>query len=329
VSASAIGRLRGQPWLFAGGLSLALLLVNIIADPNFAEPGNWPQHLATLAPLALVAVATTPAAVSGNGGLDLSIGPLAVMCNVLLVHWMLPEGLGSFWVSAPLLLAIGASVGILNGFLSTVLRYVPVIATLCVAFVIMGINEKVGAESIAAEPNWTSDLGESIGPIPGGLIVLTVPALIWLALRATAYHRNLYATGGNDVTAFSSGVNVTATRMVAYGLGGMFAAIAGIALTALVQSSQASQTNFYILVGLTAIALGGTSLGGGRGGLAGAYIGAAVLFLIQSLVTTVGVRPEWINVVYGLMLVVGVVVGARAGHISLRAFVPRKAEGTA
>jgi len=320
---------REQPWLFAGALSLALLIVNIVADPNFAAPDNWPQHLATLAPLALVAVATTPAAVSGNGGLDLSVGPLAVMCNVLLVHELIPNGFDSFWTSAPLLIAIGAAVGALNGFLTTVLRYVPVIATLCVAFVIMGVNEKVGAQSISAPDNWTSSLAESIGPVPGAAILLALPILLWLALRATAYHGNLYATGGNDVTAFSSGVNVTATRIVAFTLGGIFAAVAGIALTALVQSSQASQTTFYILVGLTALALGGTSLGGGRGGLTGAYVGAAVLFLIQTLVTTLGVRPEWINVVYGVMLVLGVVVGARAGAFSLSAILPRKATSTA
>ncbi len=312
-----LNHLRRQPWLFAGCLTVLLLVVNVIADPNFAAPGNWPQHLAALAPLALIAVASTPAIVSGNGGLDLSIGPLAVLCNVLLVQVLLPNGFDSFWSTAPLILLVGAAVGALNGFLSAVLRYVPVIATLCVAFVIMGVNEKLGAESIAAPANWTQNLAGSVGPIPGALILLVIPIAIWMGLRATAYHRNLYATGGNDVTAFSAGVNVTVVRILAFALGGMIAALAGIALTALVQSSQAQQTTFYMLAGLTAVALGGTSLGGGRGGLTGAYVGAAVLFLIQTLVTASGVRAEWINVVYGVMLVVGVVVGVRTGGLRL------------
>jgi ribose transport system permease protein len=294
-------------------LTVVLLVVNTIADSSFIDPDNIPRQLAALAPLALVAMASTPAILTGHGGLDLSVGPLAVMCNVILVEALLPNGIDSVWETVPVLLGIGLVVGLINGILSAVLRFLPIIATLCMTFVIIGVNEKVSTESVSAPPNWTSDLTGMVGPIPGGLLLIGIPVLIWLALAATSYHRNLYAAGGNDVAAFSSGVNVTVTRLLAYAIGGVFAAVGGIALTAIVQSSQAQTTTFYILVGLTAVALGGTSLGGGRGGLTGAVFGAATLFLMQSLLSTLSVRPEWINVVYGALLVVGVVVGTRQG----------------
>ena len=145
-----------------------------------------------------------------------------------------------------------------------------------------------------------------------------------MALSRTAYHRSLYAVGGNDVTAFSGGVNVELTRVVAYSLGGLFAAFAGIALTALVQSDQAQSTSFYILIGLTAVALGGTPLMGGRGGMTGAFFGAAVLFLIQVLLGALSVPSNWLSVVYGAMLLFGVLVGA-----AVMMYRPRGLEGSA
>lgn len=320
----ALSPMRTRPWLFAAGLSLVLLIGNILASPDFADPDNWPQQLATLAPLVLVAFASTPAIVSGGGGLDLSMGPLAVLVNVLLVQALLPHGVDSAWECVPILLAFGTAVGAINGLLVSVLRYVPVIATLCMTFVITGISFKVGETSRPAGSNWTIDLAGKVGPIPGALILMIVPVIIWVALSRTAYHRSLYAVGGNDVTAFSSGVNVQLTRVVAYALGGLFAALAGIALTALFQSDQAQATTFYILVGLTAVALGGTPLLGGRGGMTGAFFGAAVLFLIQALLGALSVPSNWLDVVYGVMLLFGVLVGA-----SVMLSRARPAEGSA
>lgn len=319
------GRVRHQPWLFAGLLTAILLVVNVVAEPAFAEPASWPRHLAALAPLALVAMAATTAVLSGGGGLDLSIGPLAVMCNVVLVHVLFDNGVESAWLAIPIVLLLGLVVGAINGLLSTVARYMPVVATLCVMFVIMGLNEKIGATSQPTDSAWIGSLGDMVGPVPGGLLLILAPIAIWWALGRTAFHRNLYAVGGNDVTAFTAGVDVTRTRIVAYALGGLFAAIGGLALTALVQSSQASSTNFYILVGLTAVALGGTSLGGGRGGLTGALLGASALFLMQQMLSSLAVPPTWINVVYGGMLVIGILANARPSGGGLRLPVRRPA----
>jgi len=193
--------LRTKP--FALALSLTLLAANVIAEPNFADPSNWPQQLASFAPLAIVAMASTPSILSGGGGLDLSVGPLLVFCNVLLVHEFLPGSLDSAWLAVPLLLAIGAAVGAANGVLVAVLRYQPVIATLCALFILTGVNLKLGATpQPAPKGNWTTDLGDQVWFLPGALITLAVPALIWWLLGRTSYHRQLYAVGGNDATAF-------------------------------------------------------------------------------------------------------------------------------
>ena len=316
-------QMRQRPWLFAAFLGVALLVANVVAQPEFGKPGNWPRELATFAPLALVAFASTPAIVSGGGGLDLSVGPLAVLVNVLLVQSLLPHGIDTVWECMPILTAMGLAVGAVNGILVSYFRYIPVIATLCMSFIITGITTEVGANPKTADSgNWTKDLADSVGPIPGAVLLIGIPLLIWGALKLTSYHRTLYSTGGNDVTAYSAGVNVPVARVVAYALGGLFAVFAGIALTALVQSAQPASTGYYVLVGLTAVALGGTPLFGGVGGMSCAFCGAAVLYLIQTLLSSVSVPPNWINVVYGGMLVIGVLIGA-----AVMLYTPRRMRG--
>jgi ribose transport system permease protein len=306
-------QLRRRPWLFAALLAIALLVANIIAEPTFGKPGNWAVELGTLAPFAIVAMASTPAILSGGGGLDISIGPIAVLANVILVVWFLPHsGLDSAWVGIPLLMLIGAAIGAINGFLVAVMRYQSVIATLCTFFVLAGVVAKISPTPKTPDPgNWTVNLADTVGPIPGALLLTAIPLVAWLVLSRTAFHRNLYAVGGNDASAFSAGVNVTTTRIIAYALGGCFAAIAGIALTALVQSTQSAGFAQYTLIALAAVALGGTSFAGGRGGLVASLLGACCIYLMQTLLGAAGVSSSWLNFVYGAMLVAGVVVGAK------------------
>ena len=302
--------MRTRPWTFAALLAIALLIANIVAEPSFGEPGNWPEQLAALAPFAIVAMASTPAILAGGGGLDISIGPLTVLMNVVLIEWLLPGG--SAWTHLPLLMLAGAAIGAANGALVAVFRYQPVIATLCTFFVLAGVIAKIApTPSSAPEGNWTTSFGDMIGPVPGGLVLIAIPLVIWFALSRTAFHRNLYAVGGNDATAFSAGVDVVRTRIAAYALGGCFAAVGGVALTALVQSTQSAGFAQYALIALAAVALGGTQLGGGRGGLVPSLLGASCIYLMQTLLGAVGVSSSWLNFVYGALLVTGVVVGAQ------------------
>ena len=310
-----LSQLRRQPWGFALLLSLALLAATIAYQPNFAKPSNLPLELATLAPLALAAMASTPSVVSGGGGLDVSVGPLIVLINVIFVSTLLRHGITSGWEDIPILLAIGTAIGVGNGFLVSRLRFQPVIATLCSLFIISGVALKISPNQLTAPHNWSVGLIGMVGPLPGAVYLLAGPALIWFGLSRTPFHRTLYAVGGNDTTAFSAGVNVARTRLIAYGLNGLFAAFGGIAFTVLVESSQANSTTLYTLEALAAVALGGTPLYGGRGGMRCSFLGATALYLVQTLLSAAQISSNWLNVVYGVMLVAGVVVGARVSRV--------------
>jgi ribose transport system permease protein len=107
-------------------------------------------------------------------------------------------------------------------------------------------------------------------------------------------------------------------RIIAYAIGGLFAAVAGLALTALIQSADATVGPPFTLQVITAAALGGISLAGGRGGLWGSAFGALTLFLIQNLLTNYGVSVFWQQVVFGVTLIAALVLNAMLLDISNR-----------
>jgi ribose transport system permease protein len=304
--------LRTHSYLFALVAAAGLLIANVIVLPAFGDPSNWSRTLAVFTPFALAAVASTPAVVSGGGGLDLSIGPLMSFISIVLVVYLLPSSLGYPAISIPIVLALGAIVGAASGFLITVLRYEPVIATLCALFILSGVDLKLAPSPVAiAGQNWTTNLGGSFGSIPGALLPIAAAVGVWLFLGRTSYHRTLYGIGGSDAAAFSAGVKVAQARIIAYALGGLFAAIGGIALTALIQAADATTGLSYIIPAFAAVALGGTPIGrGGRGGLLGSLLGAAILYLVQNLLGELQVDTLWLQIVYGGMLLSAVILGA-------------------
>lgn len=306
-----LARWRARPWGFALLVAIALLIANIVARTSFAAWSSWPATLADFAPFALAAMAMTPAVLSGAGGIDISIGPLLNLVSIVVVGVLIPHGLGSVWIAVPIALALGALVGAINGILVGVFRYQAVLATLCGLFVLSGIGLAVLSAPASGTTGWLADLGNKVGPVPGGLILILIPVVVWVALGRTTFLRGLYAVGGDDVAAFSAGVDVTSVRVIAYTLGGMFAGLAGIALAAATQTGDPGQATQYTLPAIAAVAIGGTSLLGGRGSLAGSIAGAATMFLIQTLLDSLNVSSNWLQLIYGMILIVAVVLSAQ------------------
>lgn len=306
----ALSLMRARPYAFALVLALVLVVANGVAQPSFLHPGQWPALLGNLAPFAILGMASTPPILSG-GGVDISPGPLATLVNCVLVAVLIQHGLGAPAIAIPLLLALGIVVGVVNGILVAVVRLQSVIATLGTLFIHTGLALKIAPNPTSVTEGWIGPLaGEIGGWFPGAVLTIGAPALVWLALRRTAFVRNLYAVGGDEVAAFSAGVKVTAVRIGAYAIAGLFAAIGGIALTALIQSSESSLGTSYALIALAAVSLGGTSLAGGRGGVLGSFFGACAIFLLQELLSAVGVSANYLQLAYGSLLILGVVSGA-------------------
>jgi ribose transport system permease protein len=227
--------------------------------------------------------------------------------TAVFVVWLVPNGLGGV-VAVPLLLLLGAGMGLLTGGLILLLRIPPVVVTLAMYFILGGVNLELVGSPQAVPSTWVQRLAGDLGPIPGALILIGGCLAVWAGLAFTPYRKALYAVGGNDVTAFSSGLRVSLVRVAAYSLGGAFAAVGGLALLAINASASASLSTVYTLQAIAAVTLGGTSLWGGRGGIIGPIFGAASIYLIGTLLVTFQISPSWLQVVYGAMLLVAVVL---------------------
>lgn len=294
---------RRHPAAFAAILALVMLVVNLVLQPDFGPV----QQLAAFAPLALAAMAMGATIV--GGGVDLSISPQMTLSSILLVGYLTPAGLGGY-VAIPILVAVGALIGTVNGLIVIGLRLPPIVATLASMFVLMGVNLRLAPTPFILFDGWVLDLARTVWFVPGALFLVGIPLALWYLLMRSAYGRNLYAAGGNDATAYSSGINVAAVRLIAYAIGGILASIGGIALTALVSSVDATASGAYTIGAIAAVALGGISLLGGRGGMLGALVGAAVIFLVQNMLTLFNVSQVWLNLVFGALLLFAVIMGA-------------------
>lgn len=291
---------------FGALLLVVLLAVNLYLNPARFHPAAWGTLIGLAAPLIGAALASTPVILSGRGGIDISVGPLMGFVNAIIIQTLfLKGGVESPFVIVPVALLVGAGIGAINGFLTTIVRIQPIVATLGTYLVLTGITLTIVPAPIGPAPQWIKAFA---GPL--SIIPLAVIFLAWWLIRRLPYYDLLMAIGSDDRAAYTAGVDVTRVRFVAYVITGVFAGMAGLMLTALIGSADPNIGQTYTLISIAAVALGGVSLAGGRGGLIGAAIGAIDIFLLQSVLTAFNVSTYVLQVAYGAILVAAVVLTA-------------------
>lgn len=309
------GRPYASSWLYTQRLvkrhtfSLALVLCVIFFLINSAET-SWniglTQQLTNLAPTAIAAMASAPAIISGRGGFDLSISPVMVLASSVYVAWLVPHRIDGAGAIVLMLLA-GGLIGLINGVLIVALRIPPIVTTLAMYFMLLGFDLALLPSPISVQNSPLADFANDFGPIPGPLVLLLFPLAVWGLLGLMPYRSMLLTVGSSDIAAYSAGIKVGLVRASAYALGGFLAGAGGVAIIAATSSSNASLAGTYALPGIAAVALGGTSLFGGRGGLFGPLLGAAAIFELSNILVAVNANPSWLQIMYGLMLVAAVV----------------------
>jgi ribose transport system permease protein len=308
-------------------LAALLAVANVVVAPDLLAGSRLIGMTDLFVPLLLAAMAGVPAILSGGGGLDLSVGPLLGFVNVVTVAVLVPHGLGSAGYGVPLCLLLGAAVGAVNGVLVAYLRLQPIVATLGTYLVLAGLSLVVLPQPRGGAPAWARTLGSGSlgGHVPNVLLLPAAALLLWWAARRTGLVRLIRAVGSDQRAAYTAGVDVGLVRLGAYTLGGVLAALAGMALTALIDSGDPGVGKQYTLVAVAAVALGGNSLAGATGGLTGPALGAVALFLIQLLLSALDLSSLWIQVVYGGVLLAAICLNSRArGGIRRRAVTARQ-----
>jgi ribose transport system permease protein len=301
-------------WIRRNGWTLGLIAFFVLLlvftrmiQPSYGVTGVQGLAISVL-PLALAAVAQAVVVISG--GIDLSTGSMMALASVVSASLMMGQS-GEFGVAVALgVLLLGLLLGAVNGGLVVLTRVPDIVVTLAMSFVWAGCALLVLRTPGGGAAQWLRDLVlGSIGNewIPKAAVVLIViVAVIWIPIRRSRLGLSLYATGSNQLAAFRSGVSIGRTKLIAYALGGLFSALAGLSLTA----STGIGTPVpgpYTLLSVAAVVLGGVSLAGGRGGVVGPIVAVMVLSLIRTDMTFLGMNTNLATVAQGVILI-GVVM---------------------
>ena len=295
-----IGRRRETGFAFA--LLIVLLIVNISLNPARFAPAAWGATIGLAAPLIAASIAATPAILGGRGGIDVSVGPLMGFVNAVIVQALLiGAGISSPWIVIPAALAVGVLAGALNGALAAFVRIQPIVATLGTYLLFSGLTLTIVPAPTGTVSPWIKSLSSQLSIIPLAALVV-----VWLAIKQLPYYDQLMAVGSDDRASYTAGVPVAWVRFLSYCLTGLFAGVAGLLLTALIGSADPNVGSSFTLLSISAVALGGVSLAGGRGGVLAAIIGAADIFLLQSALTFFNVSTFVLQIAYGLILVASI-----------------------
>ncbi len=251
--------------------------------------------------------------------LDLSSVGVIAITNVVVatVSTSLPAGA---LVSFLLVCLIGALVGLINGWFVAGLHLQSLACTLGSMIVCQGIALLIlpapGGDVAAFIMNRLTDKVFGVVPVAGLILALVIVG--WLLLRRTRFGIALYAVGTDAVASRLSGLDVERTKLFAFTLAGIAYAVAGYLLSAQTGTGDPRVSDSFLLYVFAAVAIGGTSLGGGQGGVIGSVIGAAILAVMQKMLFALGVAEFYTNIFNGLIMIVAILFGNLASLIAVR-----------
>jgi len=238
------------------------------------------------------------------------------LTNVVMAAYPLEGPFGAVQ-SLLICLAIGGVVGAVNGYLVAVLRLQSIAATLATMIICQGLALVVldapGGTVADFVTYGLTDVIFSVVPITGLFVAVIV--VLWLICRCTNFGIALYVVGADETAANLSGISVVRTRFLAFVSGGMLYGLSGFMLSAQTATGNPNGGASFLMLTFAAVALGGTSLSGGRGGLIGSIIGAATLMLLQKVLFAGGVSSFYTGIFQGVMLVLAVVFGAVVTYV--------------
>ena len=330
AAATVDGRARRQParllrthgWTVAVYVLLAALVAYWRTVPEQFSAFDVQSLVIGALPLAFAAMAQAVVVISG--GIDLSVGSLMSVVNVLSAkHWVdtvngapQPVSVREALLIGALLVLGGVAAGALTGTVIVVSGVPDIVVTLATLFFWAGLALWIMPIPGGGAPvEFINLVNETVLSqwIPKLLVLLLVVfAVVWLPLRWSRPGLALYAVGSNRNAAYLSGIPVGPTRVLAYALGGGFAALGGLALTVTTTIGSPLSGEYYTLNSVAAVVLGGVALVGGRGGLIGPIAAAFILTLATTVLVLRGVDPNYGQVIQGALIVGVVMLGALA-----------------
>jgi ribose transport system permease protein len=304
TAAAVRGLFRDRPIIPLLILLAILVVLSELVRPGIVSPEWIGVELRAAVPLAILAGCQTLTMLTG--GIDLSVGAVASMAGFVVATLVsgpgTPAGIG-------IALAAAALAGLVTGIGVGVFRVHPLIMTLGMSLVVLGLAnvwqlQMVQTNSgVAPELRWLgSELAFGVLPI-SLLVFVPLAAVILLGLRRAGYGRLLYAIGDNPIAARLSGARAWQVLIVLYVISALMAAVAGFLVSGLTNVASVSLVDTSVLPSVAAAVIGGTSIMGGRGGFGGTIVGALILTVVSSLLSSAGYPEAVRQVLFGAIIV--------------------------
>ena len=288
---------------------LLILLGLLVVASELVRPGtvdpNWAGViLRTAVPLAILAGAQTLAMLTA--GIDLSVGAVASMSGFVVATLVSGPGLA---IGILVGLAVAALVGLVTGIGVGIFRVHPLIMTLGMSLVVLGLAnvwQITMVQTGAGVPAEFRTIGSDLlfGVIPYSLVVFVpIALLILFGLRRTGFGRLLYAIGDNPIAARFSGTKPWQVLIALYVITAVLAGIAGFLYSGLTNTASVTLVDTQVLPSVAAAVIGGTSILGGRGGFGGTMVGALILTVATSLLSSLGYPEAVRQILFGAIIV--------------------------
>lgn len=304
------------------GVNALIMAVLTYLSPTFMTYGNITAVMTRMSELGMLAIAETIVLISG--GFDISIGAVMALSGAVLgtLHVIgVP-----FYLSIIIALAAGVAVGFLNAVLVVNLRLTPFLVTLATMSIVRSVVYALLKGNVFTElPETFLNLYYVyVLKLPLLFVILVATAVIMaILLKKTILGRRIYATGGNEKTAYISGVYVKRIRYLVYCLSGFICALAGLLFTARIRAVIPDAGLNAPLEVITAVLIGGTTIYGGKGSILGSLLGILAMYLLLNGFNLLGLNPFWEVIILGIILIAvigqeGIIKSFRAPFLQRR-----------
>jgi fructose transport system permease protein len=295
-------------------LALAVVFFSLLVGPRFFAPFNLSLILQQVTIIGVVGIAQT--LIILTAGIDLSVGAIMVLSSVVMGRLAVINGL-PVELAFTLGILTGAACGAFNGFLVTVPKLPPFIATLGTLSIfgalILGYSrsQTIRQQEVEAIAPFLQYMGTPIKLFGarltfGSIFMLLLAAAAWYLLNRTAFGRHIYATGDDPGAARLAGINTKGTLVAVYTIAGAICAFAGWVLIGRIGAISALGGGNTNLDSITAVVIGGTSLFGGRGSIVGTLIGALIVGVFRNGLALAGADALWQEFAVGLLIITAV-----------------------
>ncbi len=298
-------------------ITILVVLAALAVSESFRTPYNLNNVIIQMVALGLVSLGQSFAILVGD--VDLCLGGIISIVTVVAATAMGDAGVSMAGVAAGCVL-LGVVIGMVNGVLTTVIRIDAMVTTFATNTMLMGLALQLMEAPGGYIPyEYMKLLDLKIGFVPAPLVLLLVlVAASWYILDRTVLGFNIRAVGGGRQSAYTSGIDIMRTKLLAHAIAGFLAALAGLFLAARMGSGDALSGVPFSLDSMTAVVAGGTNFSSGVGSVVGTTVAAFLISVLGNIFNHLGVSTYWQYVLKGALLVIAVTAAVLRARLASR-----------